>query len=215
MKEAIKQRLLQAAMALAVGAAGGLAAHYAPVPGTGITVEVVQPSPEVQLAQVLGSHFESSGRHIGTPYVDKVGKGQPLTVCNGVTGPEVVAGRYYTPADCQRLELPKYLEAERLARRALHHWAAYNVWVRASIIDMVYNLGPAVLADTTLVRLGNAGDLVGMCEQMPRWVRGTVNGKSGIVLPGLVDRRDTTRELCTDWGRDGHFSAGLLAGGPK
>ncbi len=205
MKDAIRNRLVQAALALSLGAAGGLAAHYAPGPGG----EALQLSPEVQLAQVLGAHFESSGRHIGTPYVDKVGKGQPLTVCNGVTGPDVVAARYYTPADCQRLELPKYLEAERLAKQALRHWSTYNVWVRASIIDMVYNLGPTVLDDTTLVRMGNAGNLVGMCMQMPRWVRGTVNGQK-VVLPGLVDRRDTTRELCTDWGRDGHFSAGLL-----
>jgi lysozyme len=164
----------------------------------------------VLLAMELGAHYESSGRHIGVPYVDKLGKGRPLTVCNGVTGPDVVAGRYYTPDDCKRLELPRYREAERLAKAALHHWPSYNVWVRASIIDMVYNLGPSVLDGTTLVRLGNAGDLVGMCEQMPRWVRGTVNGQK-VVLPGLVDRRATTRELCAEWGRDGHFSAGLIA----
>lgn len=205
MNEIIKKRLLQAALAISLAAGGAVVTHQA----------AQQPSAAVQLAMVLGSHYESSGRHIGTPYVDKVGKGQPLTVCNGVTGPEVVAGRTYTPDDCKRLELPKYLEAERLARQAFVHWGTYNTWVQASIIDMVYNLGPTVLDGTTIVRLANAGDLVGACEQMPRWVRGTVAGKS-VVLPGLVDRRGTTRELCTDWGRDGHFSAGLLVeGGAK
>ena len=198
MKEALRKRLIQAAVAITMGAAGVA------------TYQAQKPSAEVLLAMELGAHYESSGRHIGTPYVDKLGKGQPLTVCNGVTGPEVVAGRYYTPGDCKRLELPKYLDAERRAKAALLHWATYNVWVRASIIDMVYNLGPSVLADTTLVRLGNAGDLVGMCQQMTRWVRGTVNGQS-VVLPGLVDRRSATRELCAEWGRDGHFSAGLIA----
>ncbi|KQO23507.1 glycoside hydrolase family protein [Acidovorax sp. Leaf78] len=198
MKEAIRKRLIQAALAITMGAAGVA------------TYQAQQPSAEVLLAMELGAHFESSGRHIGTPYVDKLGKGQPLTVCNGVTGPEVVPGTYYTPDDCHRLELPKYLDAERRAKAALKHWGTYNVWVRASIIDMVYNLGPSVLDGTTLVRLGNAGDLVGMCQQMPRWVRGTVNGQS-TVLPGLVDRRGTTRELCAEWGRDGHFSAGLIA----
>ena len=197
MKEFFRKRLVQTALAITMGAAGVA------------TYEAQQPSAEVLLAMELGSYYESSGRHIGTPYIDKLGKGQPLTVCNGVTGAGVVAGRYYTPDDCKRLELPRYLEAERLARAALKHWATYNPWVRASIIDMVYNLGPAVLDDTTLVRKGNAGDLVGMCEQMPRWVRGTVNGQS-VVLPGLQDRRGTTRELCAEWGRDGHFSAGLL-----
>ncbi|CAN7279428.1 glycoside hydrolase family protein [Acidovorax sp. LjRoot38] len=200
MKEFIRKRLVETALAITFGAAGGVATYYA----------VQQHSDSVVLAMELGSHYESSGRHIGTPYVDKLGKGQPLTVCNGVTGPEVVAGRTYSREDCKRLELPKYIEAERLARAALKNWDAYNVWVRVSLIDMVYNLGPAVLNDTTLVRLGNSGDLVGMCEQMPRWVRGTVNGQSA-VLPGLVDRRATTRELCAEWGRDGHFSSGLIS----
>jgi GH24 family phage-related lysozyme (muramidase) len=75
----------------------------------------------------IGAYYESSGRHIGTPYVDKVGKGQPLTVCNGVTGPEVVAGRYYTKTDCMRLELPMYLAAEAAAKRMFRHWSTYNV----------------------------------------------------------------------------------------
>lgn len=198
MKEAIRKRLLQAAVAITMSGAGVA------------TYQAQQPSAEVLLAMELGAYYESGGRHIGVPYVDKLGKGQPLTVCNGVTGPEVVAGRYYTPDDCKRLELPRYREAERLAKAALRHWSTYNVWVRASVIDMVYNLGPSVLDGTTLVRLGNAGDLVGMCEQMPRWVRGTVNGQK-VVLPGLIDRRATTRELCAEWGRGGHFSAELLA----
>ena len=57
-------------------------------------------SQAVKIAMVMGSYYESSYRHIGTPYVDKWGKGQPLTVCNGITGRAVVAGRSYSPADC-------------------------------------------------------------------------------------------------------------------
>lgn len=191
----LRNKLLQLALGFAVGA------------GTYVTVS--QPSPEVQLAMELGAHYESSGRHIGTPYVDKLGKGQPLTVCNGVTGPEVVAGRYYTKEDCKRLELPKYQYAERAAKRLFTHWGSYNVWVRASMIDMIYNLGEGAVADSTMRRLANAGNLTAACAQMPRWVRGTVAGKS-VVLPGLVDRRGATAELCAQWGKDGHFSVGLL-----
>ena len=201
MKDVLRRRLIEAALALTVGAAGGVVTHYAAQP--------VRPSAAVVLAMELGAHFESSGRHIGTPYIDKLGKGQPLTVCNGVTGPGVVAGRYYTTDDCKRLELPRYLEAERQARAALRHWDSYNVWVQASFIDMIYNVGPSVLDGTTIARLANAGNLAGACAQMPRWVRGTVGGKS-VALPGLIDRRDTTRELCAEWGRDGHFSATVL-----
>ena len=119
----------------------------------------------------------------------------------------MVAGRYYSPEDCKRLELPRYREAEKLAVRRLQYWDSYNVWVRSSFIDMVFNLGPSALDGTTIQRLANAGDLAGACQQMPRWVYGTVNGQRAR-LPGLVDRRDTTRELCAEWGRAGHFSAG-------
>jgi lysozyme len=202
MKDAIRTRLLQAATAIIIGAAGGVATHQAANPP--------KPSAAVVLAMELGAYYESSGRHIGTPYVDKLGKGQPLTVCNGITGREVVAGRYYTREDCRRLELPRYQAAEREAARLFSHWASYNVWVRASIIDMLYNLGAPAIEDSTLLRLANAGNLDAACAQMPRWVRGTVNGQS-VVLPGLQDRRATTAELCAEWGRDGHFSEGLLA----
>ena len=51
--------------------------------------------------------------------------------------------------------------------------------------------------------------VAGACEQMPRWVRGTVAGQK-VTLPGLVDRRGTTRELCAEWGRDGHFSSSVI-----
>ena len=103
MPSILKQRLVQTALTIMLLGAG--AASMLP-PGE------PQPSEAVLLAMDIGAYYESSGRHIGTPYVDKVGKGQPLTVCNGVTGPEVVAGRYYTKTDCMRLELPMYLAAE-------------------------------------------------------------------------------------------------------
>lgn len=195
---ALKQRLVQAAVAIMLL---GPTAY-------GIN-EASKPSAAVVLAMEIGAHYESSGRHIGTPYVDKAGKGQPLTVCNGVTGTGVVAGRYYSPEDCKRLELPIYLEAERAAKRLFMHWHTYNVWVQASLLDMLYNLGEKQISTSTLRQKGNAGDLLGMCMEMPKWVRGTIDGKS-VVLNGLIDRRGATTEICLDWGRDGHITAGLL-----
>ena len=116
--------------------AGSLAALV--MLAAGVSIQNAEPTPEalrneyiqavaadtstsmaVKIAMVMGSQYESSGKHIGKPYVDKLGRGQPLTVCNGVTGPEVVAGRYYTPADCFRIEKRRYLLAEAAAMRAL------------------------------------------------------------------------------------------------
>ena len=198
--EILRSKLLQVALGFAAGAA------------TYVTVEQHQaPSQAVQLAMEIGAYYESSGRHIGKPYRDKLGKGQPWTVCHGVTGPEVDPAKYYTPEDCKRLELPKYIEAERLAQSQFKYWHSYNVWVQASVIDMFYNLPAASIASSTLRAQANAGLPPEVwCPQMQRWVFGTVNGRK-TRLPGLVDRRGTTAELCRDWGRDGHFSAQVLA----
>lgn len=155
-------------------------------------------SPAVKVAMVLGHFYESSGKHIGTPYVDKLGKGQPLTVCNGITGAGVVAGKWYTPAECYALEKGRYLQAEREASQLLVHWKTYTPTTQGTAIDFVHNKGAGALASSTARRKANAGDLAGFCAEMPRWNRGTVNGVK-VVLPGLQLRGDANAELCGDW----------------
>jgi len=152
-------------------------------------------SQAVKIAMVMGSYYESSYRHIGTPYVDKLGKGQPLTVCNGITGRAVVAGRYYTPADCYALERSRYLAAERTAMGMFRLWSTYTPLQQAVFIDFVWNKGEGALDASTLLRKANAGDVVGACRENPRWNRGTVNGMS-VVLPGLQVRGDANGEIC-------------------
>ncbi len=152
-------------------------------------------SQAVKIAMVMGSYYESSYRHIGTPYVDKLGKGQPLTVCNGITGRAVVAGRYYTPADCYALERSRYLAAERTAMGMFRLWATYTPLQQAVFIDFIHNKGEGALYTSTLLRKANAGDVVGACRGNPRWNRGTVNGVS-VVLPGLQARGDANGEIC-------------------
>lgn len=152
-------------------------------------------SQAVKIAMVMGSYYESSYRHIGTPYVDKLGKGQPLTVCNGITGRAVVAGRYYTPADCYALERSRYLVAERTAKGMFRLWTTYTPLQQAVFIDFIHNKGEGALYTSTLLRKANAGDVVGACRENPRWNRGTVNGVS-VVLPGLRARGDANGEIC-------------------
>ena len=101
-------------------------------------------SDAIKLAMVLGSYYESSFRHIGTPYVDKLGKGQPLTVCNGITGAGVVAGRYYTPADCYRLEVGRYKEAEAFLTKSVPTYSAANVLQQATFLDFIHNKGASI-----------------------------------------------------------------------
>lgn len=155
-------------------------------------------SQAVKIAMVLGHFYESSGRHIGTPYVDKLGRGQPLTVCNGITGAGVVAGRYYTPADCYALERGRYQDAEREARRLLVHWDRYDPFAQGAFLDFIHNKGAEQLRTSTMLSKANAGDLVGACRENPRWNRGTVNGVR-TVLPGLQLRGDANDEICREW----------------
>ena len=152
-------------------------------------------SEAVKVAMVMGAYFESSYKHIGTPYIDRLGKGQPLTVCNGITGPAVKVGRYYTPGDCYRLERAVYVENERRLKSTLPGWDGYTVLQQATFVDFVHNLGPGAFDGSTMRRKLLAGDVVGACRENPRWNKGTVNGVSA-VLPGLKVRRDASAELC-------------------
>lgn len=153
-------------------------------------------SPAVKLAMVMGSVYESSGRHIGTPYIDKLGRGQPLTVCNGITGAGVVAGRWYSQAECYELERGRYLVAEREAKRLVRGWDGLSVMTQAVVLDFIHNKGTGALSTSTLLRKLNAGDVTGACAEHPRWNKGTVKGVLQ-VLPGLQLRGDSNGEICT------------------
>ncbi len=154
-------------------------------------------SDAAKIALVMGSFYESSYRHIGRPYVDRLGKGAPLTVCNGLTGPDVVAGRYYSPVDCYGLEKNRYLASEAAAKRLFRFWDRYTVLQQAVFIDFIHNKGEAALAGSTLLRKANAGDVAGACRENLRWNRGTVHGVS-VVLPGLQSRGNANGEICEE-----------------
>ena len=155
-------------------------------------------SQAVKIAMVMGYFYESSNKHIGTPYTDKNGKGRPLTVCNGVTGAGVYADKYYTPNDCYHLERKRYITAEAQAKTVLKYWNTYDPFTQAVFIDFIWNKGFGNFTTSTMLAKANRGDLIGSCKENPRWNRGTVNGIS-TVLPGLVIRGDSNSELCTDW----------------
>lgn len=156
-------------------------------------------SDAVKIAMLMGHLYESSGKHVGTPYIDTLGRGQPLTVCNGITGAGVVAGKWYTLADCYELEKGRYLQAERAAKRLLAYWASYDAITQATFLDFIHNKGEGALAASTMLRKANAGDVQGACRENPKWNKGTVKGVL-TVLPGLKDRADTNAGFCLDGG---------------
>lgn len=189
----LRTRLL--AVALAAGGAGFGAASITTDP-------VTTSAPEILLAMELGAHYEGIRF---TPYQDA---GGVWTVCRGITGATVRRGKTYTEAECSQLELTHYQKIEREAKQLYTHWSEYNIWVRASMLDMLYNLGSNQVRQSSHRKLANAGDLSGACQQMTHWVWGR-DARTGqkVQWNGLVKRRASTAELCSDWGRDGHFSS--------
>ena len=59
-----------------------------------------------------------------------------------------------------------------------------------ALVSFAFNLGEGALAQSTLLRLLNAGDYAGAAAQFERW-----NKAGGRVLPGLVRRRAAERAL--------------------
>lgn len=189
--DSLRKRLLFTALL-----AGGITA------GNALYSSHQTPSEAAALAQTLGAYYE--GYRL-TPYRDT---GGIWTVCHGITG-GIIPSKTYTADECKALEIKRYQQAEQEAKRLFTHWSSYNVYVQASLIDMIYNLGAGQVAGSTLLKLANQGDLTAACAEMPRWVWGiTADGKQK--LQGLVNRRQTTQELCAEWGRTGHFSEAVL-----
>ena len=132
-----------------------------------------------------------------TPYRDPVGV---LTVCEGITGPDVIPGKRYTPDECAALRSKHLARAEAGVRQHIRTYDSLNVWQQAALIDFTYNVGVDALRRSTLARHFNAGRVNDGCRQLARWVHGTQAGKL-VKLPGLVTRRGEEMEMCLEWGQ--------------
>lgn len=115
--------------------------------------------------------------------------GGVLTVCDGITGPDVIIGKTYTDAECDAL-LVKHVQAhERQVSLALKR--PVPELTKAAFISFHYNVGDTQFKRSTLLKLANAGDLRGACEQLSKWV--FVKGQ---FVKGLQNRRLSERTLC-------------------
>ncbi|SEN31335.1 Phage-related lysozyme (muramidase), GH24 family [Duganella sp. CF517] len=118
-----------------------------------------------------------------------------LTVCYGHTGADVVAKRKYSLDECGALltiDMQKAVAQVEACRPGL------PVPVLAAFADAAFNLGPGIACSTatsTAARMLYVGDVVGACNQLPRWDRARLMGVL-VPLPGLTKRRAAERELC-------------------
>lgn len=59
-----------------------------------------------------------------------------------------------------------------------------------ALVSFTYNVGPANMASSTLIKKLNAGDVNGAADEFPRW-----NKAAGKVMAGLTTRRAAERAL--------------------
>lgn len=126
-------------------------------------------------------------------YQDVVGV---WTVCYGETK-GVQAGDKYSVEECNEMladEIPKY-EAQLDACLTVD----VPMGMRIALVSWTYNVGGYNVCHikngkpSTLIEKANAGDLVGACNELPKW-----NRAGGKVIRGLTNRRMSEREMCLE-----------------
>lgn len=116
------------------------------------------------------------------------------TICFGSTT-GVKMGDFRTVPECKALltkEMSDVIQTVDRCRPSL------PPQVLAAFADAAYNVGTRIACDSqrsTAARLLAAGDLVGACNQLPRWNKASVAGIS-VELPGLTKRRNLEKEVC-------------------
>ncbi|ALD90784.1 Lysozyme [Cupriavidus gilardii CR3] len=98
-------------------------------------------------------------------------------------------GQVYTREQCDDLLAKDLLEANAGVNSCVR--VPLSEGQRIALVSFAYNVGRGQFCRSTLVRKLNAGDYVGACNELPRWIYA-----KGVKLPGLVNRREQERALC-------------------
>lgn len=123
------------------------------------------------------------------PYQDIVGV---WTVCEGVTGFEVVPNRRYTEAECNALTTNAVAKHLRGVDICIHKPLSHNEWV--AVGSWTYNVGVQAACKSSLVRQINEGQPAEVwCRQLLKW-----DYAGGKRVRGLTRRREAEYRMCTE-----------------
>ncbi len=136
----------------------------------------------VTIATVSVSDFEGRKNHA---YLDVAGV---PTVCDGFTR-GVKLGDYKTNAECDALLQSELRDSFKTVER--HVKVPLTEPTKAALASFVYNVGHGAFRSSTLLKKLNAGDRIGACNELKRWVY--AGGKK---WNGLIKRRDVENWLC-------------------
>ena len=112
------------------------------------------------------------------------------TICFGETR-DVHLGEHKTSAECGAMLVSRLAEFEAGMAQCLKPQVPDKTY--AALLSFTYNVGTAAFCGSTLVKKANAGDLIGACNELPKW-----NRAAGIALAGLTARRGEERVLCLE-----------------
>lgn len=115
------------------------------------------------------------------------------TICFGETR-GVKMGDTATVAQCKEMLGDGLIEFAAGVDRCLTYRVPDKSY--AAFVSLAYNIGTGAFCRSTLVRKANAGDIVGACNELPKW-----NRAGGKVVRGLSNRRAAERELCLEGAR--------------
>ncbi len=136
-------------------------------------------------AVFLSDITEREGREF-EPYRDIVGV---LTVCDGITGPDVIPGKTYTDAECNRLSIKHAEKHGSELLDCIHVRITQTMY--ESLAGWAYNVGTGAACKSTAIRLINAGRYAEGCRDLMRW-----NRAGGKEVRGLTIRREKERDGC-------------------
>jgi GH24 family phage-related lysozyme (muramidase) len=118
-----------------------------------------------------------------------------LTVCRGHTGSDIVKGKVYTIAECDKWMDDDMRKAVKQVDACVPNLPGP---VHAAFSDAVFNLGPKIVCNqkaSTAARYLAAGQYEKACNELPKWDKARVYGEMQ-PLKGLTKRRAEERDLC-------------------
>lgn len=149
---------------------------------------------------LLWAALIESERRVYVPYFDVFGV---LTVCAGITGPDIQINKVYTDPECDALEqnyinqmLKRIGQCVKRVDLALHQVIAWG--------HFAYNVGNGAFCSSTAASYLNAKRDSEACEQIMRWTFGTSRRTGDKVdcsnranrCYGLYTRRLRERAMC-------------------
>lgn len=126
------------------------------------------------------------------PYIDIAGI---PTVCEGITGPDVIWGKTYSREECDALLYKHIAVAKKVVDAKVKQPIPESM--RASLYSFTYNVGGGAFSSSTMLKLINKGQYRKACDELFKWEMYTnPRTKKKEKSKGLHNRRLVEYKFC-------------------